>query len=381
LDRAATAEKGLSVQQFRLPALLVAVTSILALPACQATKDAAVATAKAPLATAQGLPTVASADPDMAALLLAFQSLDPKPIETLSAEEARRQPTMADAVRKYLEDRGESTAPMPVAKTRDIAISGPGGPIPARIYTPERAGREPLPVVVYYHGGGWVTADIDTYDASQRAIANGAGAIVVGIDYRRGPEHKFPAAHEDAFAAYQWVLENARSFGGDPKRVATVGESAGGGLAVATALLARQHGTAAPVHVVAIYAIAGTNTDTPSYVENANAKPLNKPMMAWFFDHYLRGPADYQESLIDLVHAPGLAGLPPTTIVTAEIDPLRSEGQMLADRLRTAGVAVEIRDYAGVTHEFFGTAPIVTDSTAAQAFVSDQLRRAFAPGS
>jgi acetyl esterase/lipase len=288
---------------------------------------------------------------------------------------------MADAVTKYLQDRGESTAPVPVAGTRAMTIPGPGGPIPARVYMPEGAGSGLLPVVVYYHGGGWVIADIDTYDASQRAIANGSGAIVVGIDYRRGPEHRFPAAHEDAFAAYQWVRENARSLGGDPKRVATAGESAGGGLAVATALLAHQHGTAVPTHVVAIYPIAGTNTDTPSYVENANAKPLNKPMMEWFFDHYLRGPADYQDPLIDLVNAPDLASLPPTTIITDEIDPLRSEGQMLADRLRAAEVPVQIMDYEGVTHEFFGTAPVVADATAAQAFVGKRLRSAFAAGS
>ena len=352
---------------------------MLALAGCQTARDAATAVAVAPVASAQAVPVLIEADPDMRSLLLALQAQGPKPIETLSAEEARRQPSIADAVRRVQEERGLSTAPRPVARVRDVSIAGPGGPIPARVYVPE--GRRPFPVIVYYHGGGWVLADLDTYDASARALASEVNAVVISADYRKGPEHKFPAAHEDAFAAYGWALKNARTYGGDPARIAVVGESAGGNLAINVARLARQHGTQVPLHEVLIYPIAGGSTDTPSYRENENAKPLNKAMMVWFFDKYLRGPGDAREPMIDLVNAPDLADLPPTTIVTAEIDPLRSDGQMLADRLRAAGVPVEAMDYTGVTHEFFGTAPLVAKATEAQSFVSRRLRQAFAAGS
>ncbi|MBC7943818.1 MAG: alpha/beta hydrolase fold domain-containing protein, partial [Burkholderiales bacterium] len=177
-------------------------------------------------------------DPQMQAVLDQLAALGGKPIETLSAEEARKQPTPADAVKALLQKQGKSTAPMPVAKVQDGEIPGPAGPIRARIYTPEGGG--PLPVIVYYHGGGWVIANLDTYDASARALANAAKAIVVSSHYRQAPEHKFPAAHEDAFAAYQWVLNNAVAFNGNPNRVSVVGESAGGNLAAAVALMARE---------------------------------------------------------------------------------------------------------------------------------------------
>ncbi|HEX6012720.1 MAG TPA: alpha/beta hydrolase, partial [Geminicoccaceae bacterium] len=183
------------------------------------------------------------------------------------------------------------------------------------------------------------------------------------------------------FAAYRWTLENARSLGADPSRVAVAGESAGGNMAAGVSMLARQHGLQAPVHQVLIYPVAGTDMTTPSYQENADAVPLNKPMIEWFFDKYLRGPADMQEPLIDLVDAPDLGGMPSTTLITAEIDLLRSEGQALADRLRQAGVPVEAMNYDGVTHEFFGTGAVVADARAAQQFAGQRLREAFAPGS
>ena len=359
----------------------LATVSVVALTACQKVEDLARAAVGTPAATVQAVPTLARADSDMDAVLLALQALGPKPFPTLTAQEARRQPTPADAVKKVLQDRGQDTSPTPkVARLRSADIPGPGGAtIPARVYTPE--GRGPFPVVVYYHGGGWVIADPHVYDSSARAVAGGAKAIVVSVDYRRGPEHKFPAAHDDAFAAYQWARRNARSFGGDPARVAVMGESAGGGLAVATALTARERGVTPPTHLVAVYPIAGTDMDTASYQRNENARPLDKASMAWFFDNYLRGPEDRRDPRIDLVNAPGLAGLPPTTIVTAEIDPLRSDGMLLADRLRAAGVPVEAMDYEGVTHEFFGMGAVVADAKAAQGFVTGRLRQAFAPGS
>ena len=255
----------------------------------------------------------------MQAVLDQLAALHPKPITELTAPAARKQPSPADAVKALLQKQGKSTAPEPVGRVENRMIPGPDGQIPVRIYTPRGSG--PFPVVVYYHGGGWVIADLDTYDASPRAMVNLANAVVVSSHYRQGPEHKFPAAHEDAFAAYRWALKNAKSLHGDSTKVAVMGESAGGGLAAAVSMMARDSSVQLPVYQVLVYPIAGSDVNTASYQENAAAKPLNKPMMQWFFEKYLRAPADGQSPLIDLVHA-DLAGLPAATVITAQIDPL-----------------------------------------------------------
>ena len=176
----------------------------------------------------------ADPDKDMKTVLDALADQKPKPIEKLSPAEARKQPTPTDATIAVIRKEKGDYRPMPVAKIEDRMIRGADGMIPARIYTPE--GKAPFPVVLYYHGGGFVLATNDTYDASARALAIGSKAIVVAVEYRKAPEHKFPAAHEDAYAAYKWVLMNAKSFKGDPGRVAVAGESAGGNLALNVAL-------------------------------------------------------------------------------------------------------------------------------------------------
>ena len=204
-----------------------------------------------------------------------------------------------------------------------------------------------------------------------------ANAVVISADYRQGPEHKFPAAHDDAVAVYEWALKNASSLKGDPKRVALAGESAGGGLAVATAIAARDKKLQMPLAIVSVYPIAGGDTTTPSYVENATAKPLNRPMMSWFFDNYLRNAADRQDPRINLVAA-NLQGLPATTIINAQIDPLRSEGEMLAQKLRAAGVTVTQKTYDGVTHEFFGMGAVHDKAKDADGMAADALKKAFA---
>jgi len=238
-----------------------------------------------------------------------------------------------------------------------------------------------MPVILYIHGGGWVIADLDTYDASPRALANAAGAIVVSTHYRQGPEAKFPAAHEDALAAYKWVLANAAKFGGDPKRVAVVGESAGGNLAANIAIQARDQKLQAPLHQVLVYPVANNDLNSPSYVENANAKPLNKPMIEWFVKHYLGDPAKAADPRIALAKQPDLAGLPPATIILAQIDPLRSDGEVYAEKLRAAGVPVTVQKYDGVTHEFFGMGAVVDKAKQAQQLAGEKLRAAFAqPG-
>jgi acetyl esterase/lipase len=319
--------------------------------------------------------TPAAPDAQMKAVLDQHAALGPKPLETLTPAEARKQPTPADAVKAELEKAGKPTAPDPAVASVDRTISTPNGNLPARIYTPA-TGTGPFPVVVYYHGGGWVIADKDVYDGGARALSKMANAVVVSVDYRQAPEHKFPAAHDDAIAAYRWALGNAASIKGDPKRVALAGESAGGNLAVATAMAARDQKLQMPSSVVAVYPIAGSDTTTPSYVQNATAKPLGRSAMSWFFGHYLRSDADRQDPRINLVAA-DLKGLPATTIINAEIDPLRSEGETLAERLRAAGVATEQRTFPGVAHEFFGMGAVVDKATDAQTMAGNALKKGF----
>lgn len=315
-------------------------------------------------------------DPEMKAVLDALGSLGGKPAETLSPEEARKQPTPADAVKKLLQQQGQSTAPEPVGNVENRSIPGPAGLIPVRIYWPQGSG--PFPVVFYIHGGGWVIANLDTYDSSARALTNATQAIVVSTHYRQAPEHKYPAAHDDAFAAYRWTLQNAGSLKGDPARIAVAGESAGGNMAAVVSIRAREQKVTMPVHQLLVYPVAGTDMNTESYQENADAKPLNKAMMAWFARHYLGEAATKGNPEINLAVRTDLEGLPATTIVTADIDPLRSEGQMLGKALQAAGVAVASRNFEGSTHEFFGMGAVVPDAKEAVAFAAGELKKAFA---
>jgi acetyl esterase len=315
--------------------------------------------------------------PQMAAVLDMLDSLHGKPIEQLDADEARRQPTPADAVTRLLEERDANTGPEDVGDVDDRTIAGPAGDIPIRVYTPASA-REggPMPVVVYIHGGGWVLADLDVYDSSPRALCNAAHAIVVSTHYRQGPEDRFPAAHDDTFAAYKWTFENAAELGGDPLRIAIVGESAGGNMAADICIRARDEGVQAPLHQVLIYPVADYSMSSESYGEMTQAKPLNSAMMGWFFKNYLRSADDGNLPQISLVNA-NLAGVAPATIICAELDPLRSEGEQLADELKDAGVPVRQRTYAGVTHEFFGMRAVLDSARDAVHFAAEGLMQAF----
>jgi acetyl esterase len=326
--------------------------------------------------------TLKRADRDMALVLQALQKLGGKPIEALAAEEARQQPSPADAVKALLKHEGkdpqELMAQMRVARN-DITYSGASGDLPARVYTPKGAAAGPvgLPVIVYFHGGGWVIADLDTYESSAVALAKKANAIVVSAEYRHAPEAKFPAQHEDAVAAYSWVLKNAQSFGGDPARVAVAGESAGGNLAFHVAESARDGNFQKPAHMLLVYPVAGTNMNTPSYQKNTNAKPLNKAMMGWFVRNTIRGEQDLQNPMLDIVGKANFKGLPDATVITAEIDPLMSEGKSLADKLKAAGSQVTYQNFEGVTHEFFGMDAVVADAAKAQDLAARDLKEAF----
>jgi len=311
----------------------------------------------------------------MQAVLDKLASLGGKPMEDLSPEEARKQPSPADAVMAILHDQNKDT-PEKVGKIENVTIELSSGEIKGRIYKPEGDG--PFPMILYIHGGGWVIADLDTYDSSPRALTNGAGAIVVSIQYRQAPENKFPAAHEDSYGAYQWVLKNGHRWGGNTKNVAVVGESAGGNMAAAVCIMAQAEGIQAPVHQVLIYPVADTKMDTPSYVENANAKPLNAAMMKWFGEHTFANKEDANDPKVALLQAKTLKGMPSTTVITARIDPLRSEGEALAQKLKADGVEVAYKNYDGVTHEFFGMGAVVDEAKEANQFVSSNLKAAFA---
>ncbi len=317
------------------------------------------------------------ADADMQSVLSALAALGGKPIETLDPVEARKQPTPTDAVMAVLKAQGKDTSPtalVPGVTSSDSTIPGPAGALPVRIYTPDGSG--PFPVIVYFHGGGWVIGSKEVYDGGARGLAKQAKAVVVSVDYRLAPEAPFPAQHDDSLATYKWVAENAASIKGDPKRLALAGESAGGNLAIATAMAARDQKLAAPLHVLSVYPIAqASNLSTPSYVDSASAKPLNKPMMEWFAKHVLSKPEDKKDPRIDLVHA-DLKGLPPVTLISAQIDPLRSDADLLAASLKKAGVKVEHKLYSGVTHEFFGMAAVVGKAKAAQQFGGGRLEQA-----
>lgn len=314
---------------------------------------------------------------DMQGVLDAHAALAPKPIETLTPVKARIQPSAADAVKAYMRKRGMSTAPDAAVTTQDIAY-GADAMQYARVYKPAAAASGTmLPVIVYYHGGGWVIADINTYDATPRLLSKQLNAIVVSVEYRLAPEAKFPAQHDDAAAAYRWVLQNAASWGGDSKRVALAGESAGGNLAVATAIHARDNRLTMPVHILSVYPIANSSMTLPSRKDSATAKPLNAAMLPWFAHYYTQTMADQMDPRINLVKA-NLRGLPPTTIVNAQVDPLRSDGETLAQAMRAAGDRVEQRTFPGVTHEFFGMGAAVRGAYDAEAYAVARLKSALA---
>jgi len=312
--------------------------------------------------------------PQMQVVVEKLESYGDQPIPALSAVDARKNHTPTDAVMDVMK---QYNIPMPVFNLdtmgKDIPVSG--GNIHLSIYTP-KTGNGPFPVIVYYHGGGFVIANIEVYSASAKTLADKVGAIVISVGYRLAPEHKFPTAHNDAYAAYQWAIKNAASIKGDPKKIALVGESAGGNLAIATAMKARDAGIMLPTAIVSVYPIAGADTTTASYTKNANAKPLSRAMMVWFTKKYLNNMAEGKDPRINLIVA-NLKGLPPTTIITDEIDPLQSEGMTLVTKLKAAGVTTDTKNYDGVTHEFFGMGTVVPEAKDAEMYAVGQLKKAF----
>jgi len=311
--------------------------------------------------------------PQMQAVIETLDTISPIPLYTLTPQQARMQPTPTDAVMRVMKNYNIPAPPMNV-DTMGVKIPVDKGMIHARVYTP-KTGKSVYPVIVYYHGGGWVIGTIDVYNASAQALAEQVDAIVISVQYRKAPEFKFPIAHTDSYTAYKWALQNASTMKGDSTRMAVAGESAGGNLAVAVSMMARDNGIRKPLHQLAVYPIANNDVNTPSYIKYADAKPLSKPLMQWFFMHYLNTPAEGENPWISLVDA-NLAGLPSTTIIAAEIDPLLSEGKMLAEKLKAASIPVTYQLYAGVTHEFFGMATVIPEAKKAQALAARELKKA-----
>ena len=307
-----------------------------------------------------------SLDPQARALLDQLAALNAPPLNTLSPVEARQAAqALAD-----LNGPGE-----PVAKVENRAIPGPAGDLPVRLYSP--AGSGPFPALVFFHGGGWVIGDLDTQDRACRALANGAGCVVCSVDYRLAPEHKFPAAADDCYAATRWVAATAAALGVHPARIAVGGDSAGGNLAATVALMAKERGGPALCFQLLVYPVTDGACDSASYQENANGYLLTKEMMLWFWDHYVRTDADRRNPRASPLHAQHLAGLPPALVITAEFDPLRDEGEAYAARLRDAGVPVRITRYDGMIHGFFGMASVIDRAKVAVGEAVNALKSAF----
>lgn len=333
------------------------------------------------LATFMGDPA-ANVDIDMKHVLDAWREMKPKPLEDLSPEDARRQPSPIEAAASLLARQNKKLDPY-LVEVKDVTFPGPSGDLKAKIYTPPDNGGanagKPRPVVVFYHGGGFVLENAAGTEASSRAIATRADAIVVAPDYRLAPESPFPAGTDDALAAYKWVTDNAAGFGGDPARIALAGEGGGGTLAADTAIAAHAENLPKAVALILITPAAGIDLETNSWLEDSTARPWNKKAVEWALGHYLPSPDSKNDPRVDLVGKADVYGLPPTTIVTAEDDPLRSDGERLGGKLRRATVAVEMRDYPGVTHDFFGMGAAVEKAAEAEQFVGDNLKAAFSP--
>lgn len=313
-------------------------------------------------------------DADMAFLLQQLERLEPKRIETCTVPEARAQPTLALVLNRILRDPADDQG----VNMELRLIAGASGEIRARIYTPRVVEAErSMPLVLYIHGGGWVIGDLDSYDAAPRALARRLGAVVVSTHYRQAPEFVFPAAHDDALAAWRWALENAHALGADASLRAIVGDGAGGNLAVNVALEARAEGLPTPQHLALITPMAGTDFGLSSYAENRHTLPLNAGTVEWFYSKYARDALDLASSRLNLIDRADLAGLPPTTIILAEHDPLRSEGEQFAQSLRRSGVWVDCTLYDGVTHQFFNMAQAVNKGMFAQGQVVRNINGSF----
>ncbi|WP_374669737.1 alpha/beta hydrolase [Ramlibacter sp.] len=310
--------------------------------------------------------------PQARALLNLIDERGLPPTHTLSPAEARR----------FYRERRTFTQPAPpeVAEVVDLAASGPAGAIPLRSYRPlGSAAADRLPVLVYYHGGGWVIGDLDTHDTLCRELCNLSGCAVVAVDYRLAPEHPFPAAMEDALAATRWVRDNADTLRVDASRLAVGGDSAGGNLAAVVALALRDAGEPQPVYQLLIYPATDQRRGAPSHTTNGEGYLLTRDTMDYFHDHYLPDPAqnlDWRAS--PLLHA-DLAGLPPALVLTAGYDPLRDEGLQYAHALSSAGTRATLVNFERQIHGFITMGKVLDEANDAVRLCAAMLQAATAP--
>ncbi len=267
---------------------------------------------------------------------------------------------------------------VPIGKTENLNVPGPGGPVPVRIYSPVAAGSEPLPALVYYHGGGFVIGDLDTHDGLCRMFANEAGCRVVAVHYRLAPEHRFPAAAEDAYAALVWAEANASNLGIDANSIAVGGDSAGGNLAAVVAQMAKEKGGPKLDLQLLLFPVTQIGGETSSLNEFAVGYFLEKKGLDWFYKHYAGTAPDKNDPRLSPLRAKDLSGLPPAYIVLGGFDPLHDEGQQYADKLRAAGVKVTVSDYPDMVHCFFYLQTVLPQALEAVKKASAALKRAFA---
>ncbi len=307
-------------------------------------------------------------DPQIVALLKDIEKQGSPPITTLTPEQARelRHPV-------FIKLGGPPEA---VANVENLRIPGPAGEIPIRVYTPK--GEGPFPILVFFHGGGWVIGNLDTHDSICRSLANGAGCVVVSVDYRLAPEHKFPAAAEDAYSATRWVAANTDRLDGDPARISVGGDSAGGNLAAVVSLMARDKGGPALIYQLLIYPTTNLSSfDTKSFSEHGERYILTKASMAYYRDHYIGGKEDAENPYASPLLAKDLKGLPPALVITAEFDVLTDESKAYAERLVEAGVPVTYTCYEGMIHPFFSFPAVVDCAKEAMTETTAVLRSVF----
>jgi acetyl esterase len=307
-------------------------------------------------------------DPQVKDMLDAVAALGLEELHNLSVEAARERATgLVDP----------DTFPHYAGSIEDRLIPGPAGDLPVRIYTPDLEG--PLPLLLYFHGGGFVVCNLDTHETICRLLSNEAGCIVISVDYRLAPEHPYPAAVEDCLAATRWAAEHAGELGGDPARIAVAGDSAGGNLAAVVALRARDEGEPGLRGQLLVYPITDHyEPGTPSYFENAEGYFLTRKGMQWFFDHYLEEGFNREDPHVFPLRAAELAGLPPALVITAEYDPLRDEGVRYAESLREAGVDTVHLPCKGMIHGFFGQVAVIDRAGEVVGESCLWLRRVFA---
>ncbi|GMG90532.1 acetylhydrolase [Cupriavidus sp. TKC] len=308
-------------------------------------------------------------DPQAKAVLDLMAAAGLPPLHERTPEEARL----------GLDVRPLAGPPPEVGYIQDTMIVGTAGAIPARIYVPTGHSEADgcLPALVYFHGGGWVIGNLDAADVPCRHLASKAGCVVVSVEYRKAPEHKFPAAADDAYAAVKWLKANADTLNVDATRIAVGGDSAGGNLAAVVALMARDRGDFSICHQMLVYPVTNHGFETGSYRDNAEGYFLTRDGMAWFWNHYLAEEADGEHPYASPLRAGNLAGLPPALVITAEFDPLRDEGEAYAARLADAGVPVLATRYDGMIHGFFWMPGVMAQAGKAFDQCAQALRKAF----